>query len=144
MVEINNLPISELLPHKEPMILVDRVLEFQDDFIHVEVTIRPGIPFFEKGEVPAYVALEYMAQAIAAWNGILLRKYNYPPRIGFLLGTRKLTLHKTHFKEGEVLNIFGRSKYSDGEMASFECWIEIDGKQAAAASLNVFQPEGEK
>lgn len=139
----SHLPISDLLPHKDPMIMVDHVQDFQDDSIHVMLTIRPGIPFFENGEVPSYVAIEYMAQAVAAWNGLILRKYNLPPRIGFLLGTRKLTLTQPSFEEGDILHIFGQSKYSDGEMASFECRIEIAGKQVASANLNVFQPENQ-
>lgn len=143
MFTYTDLPMADILPHKDPMILVDKVMDFQDDFIHVTLSIRPGIPFYNQGKVPSYIALEYMAQAVAAWNGLILKKYNQPPRIGFLLGTRKLTLDRTSFKEGELLNIYGRSKYSDGEMASFECWIDIEGKQVALASLNVFQPQAE-
>ena len=91
--------------------------------------------------VPSYVAIEYMAQAIAAWNGLLSRKQGQKPRIGFLLGSRKLKLLTPCFKVGETLNVFGQSKYNDEEMASFDCWVERSGERVAEASLNVFQPK---
>ncbi|HUX79457.1 MAG TPA: hotdog family protein [Alphaproteobacteria bacterium] len=141
MAENIKYSIAELLPHAQPMILVDRVIAHREDFIHVAVTIRREAVFFENGEVPSYVCLEYMAQAIGAWNGLLARQHNEEPQIGFLLGSRQLTLYISSFKEGLELDIYGQAKYNDGEMAFFECWIECQGERLAQAGLNVFQPK---
>jgi predicted hotdog family 3-hydroxylacyl-ACP dehydratase len=138
-----NIPysIEELLPHAHPMILLDRVVTHRKDFIQAALTIRKESPFFENGEVPSYVSLEYMAQAIGVWNGLFARLHNKEPQVGFLLGSRQLTLYVSSFKEGLELDIYGEVKYNDGEMASFDCWIENQGLRLAQAGLNVFQPK---
>jgi predicted hotdog family 3-hydroxylacyl-ACP dehydratase len=134
-------PIENLLPHAPPMILLDRVEAYQDDFIHTSLTIRKDSPFLEEGSVPAYIALEYMAQTIAAWSGLIAQQQKQAPKIGFLLGTRRLVLDIPSFHTGETLDIYGRLNYTDGEIAAFDCWVEIKGARVVQASLNVFQPK---
>lgn len=133
--------ISELLPHDAPMVLIDRVVSYQSDFIHCQTTIHDHFPFCEEGSVPSYVGIEYMAQAVAAWNGLMARQQGSTPKIGFLLGTRRLDLPLPCFKVGEVLNIYGKMQYTGDEMGSFDCWIDVKGKRAAEARLNVYQPK---
>lgn len=138
-------PIKDLLPHDPPMILIDRVEEYDDTFIHASVTIQANSAFLEEGRVPAYVALEYMAQAVASWSGLMGRAHNQTPKVGFLLGTRRLELEVLSFQIGEKLDIYAKVNYSDGEIAAFDCWVEVNGKRVVQAGLNVFQPkDGEK
>lgn len=132
--------VGQYLPHKKPMILIDHVVSFGDDFIQTNVSINKSSVFFDGKGVPSYIALEYMAQSIAAWSGLKASSMNEPPKIGFLLGTRKLVLNVPFFKENEKLDIYGKQKYSDGELASFECWIEHKNIKYAEAILNVYQP----
>ena len=65
-----NFNITELLPHDPPMVLIDRVVSYQNDFVHCQVTIHQDSPFCKNGSVPSYIGIEYMAQAAAAWNGL--------------------------------------------------------------------------
>ncbi len=133
--------IAKFLPHDPPMVLLDELIDYQESTIQARVTLRKTSPFCnETGEIPSYIGLEYMAQAIAAWNGYRAHLENKKPQIGFLLGSRRLTLNVPCFKVGETLDIFGDCQYNDGEMASFFCWIEWDKKRVVEATLNVFQP----
>ena len=140
MIKDIDCPIADLLPHNHPLILIDRVVDYTEDTIHTIVNIRNDSPFFENGAIPSYIGLEYMAQTVGAWTGLMARQQNQEPKIGFLLGSRKLILNVPTFKEGSTLDIHGLVKYNDGEMGSFECWVEIDGEQVVQANLNVFQP----
>ncbi|MBW8309804.1 MAG: hypothetical protein K0M45_09285 [Candidatus Paracaedibacteraceae bacterium] len=141
MINYQDMCLVDVLPHKAPMILLDKIIEFRENLIHVSVTITQESLFLANDKVPAYVGLEYMAQAIAAWNGIVSRHSStFPPRIGFLLGTRNLKLHSPAFSIGTKLDIFGTCNYTDGEMGSFDCWIDHEGTQVASATLTVFQP----
>jgi 3-oxoacyl-[acyl-carrier-protein] synthase-1 len=132
--------IVKLLPHDAPMVLIDRVISYTEDSIHCQVNIHAHSPFCENREVPSYIAIEYMAQAIAGWNGMMAKKNNEQPKIGFLLGTRRMELNVPSFKIGDVLDVYGKALYIDGEMASFDCWIDIKGERVVHAGLNVFQP----
>jgi len=142
MIKNIDYPIADLLPHAPPMVLLDRVEAYQDDFIHTSLTIKESSAFFETDGVPAYIALEYMAQTVAAWNGLMSRQQGENPRVGFLLGARRLTLDVPVFKLGEQLHVYAQANYMDGEMAAFDCWIEINGVRVVQAGLNVFQPAG--
>ncbi len=141
MLDLSSLNILDIIPHKPPMALIDRVVDFTADSITVTVAITDQSLFFANGGVPSYVGIEYMAQAVAAWNGLMARQNNLSPGIGYLLGTRKMKLLIETFKEGSYLEIKGYCKFTDGEIASFDCSIHADGIDVASASLTVFQPQ---
>ena len=62
---------EELLPHAPPMVLLDRVLEWDDESILAELTIGPSTPFLDVGRgVPAHVGLEWMAQTCGLFAGL--------------------------------------------------------------------------
>ena len=52
------------------MLLIDRVIEHGPEHIVVEIDVGPHLPCYTQGWVPAYLAIEFMAQSIAAWAGI--------------------------------------------------------------------------
>ena len=133
--------IGKYLPHGEPMILLDELIECLEENVHATVTLTDESPFCEHGRIPSYVALEYMAQSIAAWNGYRAYEHQEEPKIGFLLGSRRLTLNVPSFLVGETLDIYGKCHYNDGEMAAFECRIERNRECIAEATLNVYQPK---
>ena len=61
----------------------------QAESIVARVTIRPDGLFFQPGRgVPSHVALEWMAQACAAFGGSEALDEGGAVKIGFLLGTR--------------------------------------------------------
>jgi predicted hotdog family 3-hydroxylacyl-ACP dehydratase len=93
--------------------------------------------------MPSYVGLEYMAQACGAHAGVLARDAGAPVRIGFLLGTRQYQTDRPWFRFGDRLTVSVSMTYSDNEMASFSCRIEIAGATVADAQLNVIQPRSD-
>ena len=129
------------------MVLIDGVESFDDagHSLVAFVKIRPDSPFFVLGiGVPSWVAIEYMAQAAAALVGRFdqLTSPDAPPRPGFLLGTRKLSLDLERFEDGATYRIFVGESFSDGDAAAFECRIsDSSGKVVASAILNAFRPQ---
>lgn len=89
--------IEKIVPHDAPMILIDELVDYQESGVHVRLKISPTSPFATKEGVPSYVGMEYMAQAIAAWDGYRTYLENMPPRVGFLLSSRNLNLHTSMF-----------------------------------------------
>ena len=136
-----------LLPQRPPMVLIDGVESFDDagHSLVAFIKITPDSPFFVLGSgVPSWVAIEYMAQAAAALVGRFdqLTAPGAPPRPGFLLGTRKLSLEIERFEEGATYHIFAGESFSDGDAAAFECRIsDSSGRVVASAILNAFRPQ---
>ncbi|KHD26212.1 3-hydroxydecanoyl-ACP dehydratase [Vibrio caribbeanicus] len=138
--------ISQLLPHDEPMILIDQAIDIQHDSIHCQVDIGPKNPFFDTQSktVPAYVGIEFMAQSIAAWSGYHAMKKGEQPPIGFLLGSRRYTSHCDTFQAGSRLDMYAEQLMEDNGMAVFSARIEIDSQVVASCQLNVYVPSQEK
>lgn len=133
--------IHSLLPHSGPMVLLDRVIRADEESLCAEVRIKPDSLFCTQGGVGAWVGLEYMAQAIAAYAGYTGRLRGEPIKIGFLLGTRRYECARSLFAVGSLLKVcVQRVLQSDDGLASFDCHIDDDHGQLANANLTVFQP----
>ncbi len=127
------------------MLLLDRVLEVGAGHIVTELTVRDdGLFSSSNGTVPAWVGMEYMAQAIAAVSGYQRRLQGQTIELGFLLGTRYYQCYVGHFRCGAVLQVRAE-KIMDAanDMSVFDCKIEGDGL-AANSMINVFLPRDSK
>jgi predicted hotdog family 3-hydroxylacyl-ACP dehydratase len=132
--------IAELLPHRPPMLLLDAVESVGDDSLVATVTISPESLFAEQDGVPAHIGLEYMAQACGALAGWLALEAGEPVGIGFLMGTRSMSIHRAWFAIGERLTISAVLVYRDELTAAMGARIEIGGDLVAEAQLTVYQP----
>lgn len=144
---MENLPLSELLPHAAPMILLSGYDEpTAEDAVVAHVDVTEASPFYEQalGGVPACVALEYMAQTMALLVGIRDRRCGRKPRIGFVLGSRKLETFVPCFRGGCRYRVRVNCTYADESFGSFDCVIEDEsGAPAARAIVTACQPDGE-
>lgn len=133
--------ISTIMPHGPPMVLLDRYVESDDASLTAEVDITDTSPFFEAGfGIPAYIGIEYIAQAISAFNGFAALTENKKITPGFLLGSRNVTLKTPYFPVGKTVRVFVNVSFNDGEMAVFEGEISLDGDVLVQARINAFQP----
>lgn len=133
--------IERVLPHSGAMRLIDRLLSFEEDRVAVEVRVPADGPFNEVAGMPAWVGVEYMAQAIAAWAGCRARQAGREPSVGFLLGTRRYTAHVGHFAPGARLRVEAvRELLGDNGLGMFACRIVQDGNELASANVSVFEP----
>lgn len=139
----NDRPIPEirsLVPQAGPMVLLDRVISVDGDSLLAEVCIRSNSLFFDVDGVGAWVGIEYMAQAIAAWAGYTARLRGEPVKIGFLLGTRRYECSRPVFALGSVLRVHVQCVFqNENGLGSFECFIDNEEARVATATLTVFQ-----
>lgn len=131
--------VAEVVPHSGRMILIDEILDYSSSSLTACVTIRQSSLFLTPDNaVPAWVGIEYMAQAIAAWAGVQARLRGEPVKAGYLLGSRHYQASHPAFALDETLTIIVNKQYHEGELAVFDC--RISGSQVAvSATLNVFQ-----
>jgi predicted hotdog family 3-hydroxylacyl-ACP dehydratase len=141
MPDIIDTQLERFMPHASPMILIDKIIAYTNDSVHAAVTIHQGSMFFANGAVPSYVAIEYMAQAIAAWNGLVNQDIGQKPPVGFLLGSRNIILDVADFKENDQIDIYCKVSYMADEIGCFTCQLAQNSTIVATAMLNVFQPQ---
>jgi predicted hotdog family 3-hydroxylacyl-ACP dehydratase len=132
-------PIVELVPHKPPMVLLDRVLSYSTDFVCCAVEIRPDSAFVQDGGVPAVVGMEYMAQCVAVFAGLNARENGQPARIGLLLGSRELRFDADLFPVGDRLTVEARRTWGENTLGSFACRVLRGTDVLVQGTLNVYQ-----
>jgi predicted hotdog family 3-hydroxylacyl-ACP dehydratase len=142
MAAVQYPPIEQLLPHRAPMILIDRMIDATNTASICEVTIGPQTLFIEPGGVPAFVGLEYMAQAVAAYGGYKSYLAGEAIAVGFLLGTPQLKTYCQFFDCGQTLQIQVTYVWGNNELMQFHCTIQdaSTGTLLQQAELNVFKP----
>ncbi|HEY4081795.1 MAG TPA: hotdog family protein [Burkholderiaceae bacterium] len=137
--------VEQLVPHAGRMSLLDQVLSSEGEGLVAELVISAEDLFFDSmgpgTGVGGWVGIEYMAQAVAAWAGVQVRREGGQPLIGFLLGSRKYESSRAAFAAGERLRIVVQREFqADNGLGQFDCRIEIDGETVASAKLTVFGP----
>jgi len=134
--------IADIVPHDPPMVLLDHFVSADDNGLIAEVFITDASPFYQDGQgVPAYVGVEYIAQAISAFNGLTNYLSNKAVKPGFLLGSRKVDLKCPYFPLGATLKIAVNVSFNDGEMAVFDGEIRVEDEVVVTARINAYQPE---
>lgn len=134
--------IARLIPHRGAMCLLDSVADQGPEWVETRVRVCADGPFGADGTVGAWVGIEYMAQAVAAFSGLRSHAAGDAPGIGLLVGTRAYHAGVGGFPAGAMLCVRAERRYeSDDGLASFACSIrDADGALLAEAALTVFQP----
>jgi predicted hotdog family 3-hydroxylacyl-ACP dehydratase len=138
-----DLPALEtLVPHRRPMLLLDRLLFDDGQRVRVGVTVRADALFVRQGAWPSWTGVELMAQAIAAWGGLRRTERGEAVRVGFLLGTRRYRGPVDGFPVGAQLTVEAEQELVTAQgLGVFACRILEGEVVRATASLNVFQPD---
>jgi len=130
--------ILEMIPHRYPFVLVDRVVEFigADELVAVKnVTINE--PFFqghypENPVMPGVLQLESMAQAAGI---LMLRRTANDGRTPFFMSADKVKFRKP-VRPGDQIVINAKITKSRGEkLAAAECSCSVDGQVVSSAEL---------
>lgn len=135
-------PIAELLPHAQPMLLLDRVVSSSIERFECEVELTEQSEFCEDGFIGSWVGLEYMAQTVAALASTRDLLHRRKVRMGLLLGTRSYVALVPRFAAGQTLRIQAKEVLFDPQGPSMvDCIIRDrdSGMEVARASLTLVQ-----
>ena len=133
--------VTELVPHRASMLLVDALLDCSDSQARALHEVAADAWYILDGGMPAWIGVELMAQTIAAVVGFQKRQSGRSPVQGYLLGTRRYRSTLPAFPVGSRLEIVARQQYrEDSGLGAFDCEIVLDGARVAHATLTVFEP----
>ena len=127
--------VSLLLPQQGPMRLLSRVLEHTpEQTVCAADTDRSELFREPDGTVPAWVALEYMAQCMAVHAGLAARSRGEAAQPALLLGSRRLRLRVDHFAAGCTLWVSARHHRGEQGLVAFDCEVRDEPGGALLAS----------
>lgn len=115
--EIMFLPVdaSRVIPHKPPMLLIDRLLKIGDRVSLSELTVRRDMIFVDdNGRLDDASYPEIISQAVAAQEGFRRIGGSNPLVEGFLLGVKKLEiLGESRVGDTLRISLFKASRFGD-------------------------------
>ncbi len=140
--------VSELVPHKGKMFLLNRVQCYSLETISIttEIDITREDLFYEEdlGGVPAWVAFEYMAQSISALSGIYGRSRGEKPKVGFIMSVNSFKANLPVFKVGETVVVTVRQTIRMDMAVTFDGTAKVGETLAVTATLNTVEVENPK
>ncbi len=120
--------------------MVERLLAIDDHRARCALTVRDNNPFIDaRNELPGWVGVELMAQAIALFAGYHCLLRDEAVRVGYLLGSRQYSCHTSAFGVGSELLIEIEQEYHNEGMGLFYCRILHGDTELASARLNTYQ-----
>lgn len=145
---MNKYDLTKIIPQRAPMIFLSDVQEFdyENQSLIARVDVHDDDLLFDKklGGIPSWASLEFMAQAVASFVGLsdLHNNPNASPVVGFVLGSRRLSVSKPVYLLGHSYFVHVKSLFCDSNIASFDCNIvDADNNVIAAGALNAFRPD---
>jgi len=137
MIDIN---VADILPHDGDMMLLDKVLDYDEHSLVAETVVRDDGLFGDGNRVPAWLGIEYMAQTVAAHGGMMRYLAGKPITLGFLVGTRRYDSNISEFAVGTRLTIKVEFLMDNQGLCVFVCQINGTGIDISA-KLNVYLPD---
>lgn len=134
-------------PHQSPMLLLDRVLSYQEapPSLEAELDVGPGSVFFDPARqlIPGWIGFEYIAQSIAVLAGLIQRVRGEEPRLGFIMGVRDFETFSEGFRLGDKVSVRIRQVFREGPVAVFEGDVLVKEQLAARGILNTIEADSE-
>ena len=135
---LNKKQISELLPHREPMLLIDELYDIKKLFSATAVVNVKEDSFFVNGHfpgqpvMPGVLIVESFGQAAAALTAHGLDKSTYENKLVFLMGVEKARFRNPVIPDCE-LNLEIEAIRSHGRVWKYKGTAKVEGKRMADA-----------
>ncbi len=137
-VALNKQQIIELLPHREPMLLIDELINIKKLFSATAIVNVKKTSFFVQGHfpgnpvMPGVLIVEAFGQAAAALTASGIDKKEYENKLVFLMGIEKARFRNPVIPDCKLeLNI--EATRSHGRVWKYKGEAYVDGKKMADA-----------
>ncbi|MGH8456753.1 MAG: 3-hydroxylacyl-ACP dehydratase [Stenotrophobium sp.] len=133
---------EQVLPHRYEALLVDAV-SYGADYGRASLTVREKSPYCDGIHgIPAWVGVEYMAQALGVFSGVELLQAGQAVKIGLLIGTRRYESSVPAFALGTHLTITAKLlSREDRDIYVFACEISDGQRVLARGDIKAFRPD---
>ena len=131
-------PIAMLMPHREPMVLLDRVVDWAPGKVECAVVVRDGARFVEDGRLDAPYTIEHMAQTVAVCLGYEAYRGGRGVRVGMIVSCRSFEAHEHAAPVGEALRVLASRDRGNDTLSHFQCEVRAGDRPFARSTLTLF------
>ena len=134
--------IESLLPHRGPMLFVDRIVGEADDGLTCSARIPAGCALVERGQAPAVAALEAAAQTAGVWEALRAsRAGESAARMGFLVSARDVELYETGVPADAPLMASVRLAAHAGSLAHYAVEVSCETHPVLRGTIGAYLEE---
>lgn len=134
-------PITDLVPHGEPMLMLEEMVAWEPGVAECRMTVRQHGPFVVEGQVDSVVTLEIMAQAVAACLGYEAFIGGEGVRVGMIVGCRSMELARAAIPVGAQLRVHARRLRGNETVSNFVCEVVDGDGPIASAQMTLFHAD---
>jgi 3-hydroxyacyl-[acyl-carrier-protein] dehydratase len=133
--------ITQFIPHRDPFVMVDNLLEYSPEQVVSGFEIRPNNILVTDGYFQEAGIIENIAQTVALHAGYEAIKKKLPPRVGFIaaiknfklfnlvpIGQELITTATVTHNMVDMLIINGKSEYLGVPVATCEMRLFLEKK----------------
>jgi predicted hotdog family 3-hydroxylacyl-ACP dehydratase len=140
-MSIENIRIEDLIPHRNGMKLVDKILEINDQTARTSSVVTQNWPLDEAGLLSPLILVELVAQTSGVHEGWKARREGKAGTSGWLVGIKRADFFTDSIKPGTVLTTTVRTLYALQTYAVFTGTVEAASEILAQVELQVFREE---
>jgi len=133
-------PLTELIPHRPPMLFVERILGEADDGVTLLGRVPARCALVTRGSAPALVALEAAAQTTAVWEALLRSRDSGEPSVrnGYLVSLKGVVLHRPTIPADADLHISIRLLAAAPPLTTYDVDVVVLGELALRGTIGTF------
>lgn len=135
---------ADLITHRPPMLLIDHIDQWGSDWLECLIDHQPGCSFANnENQIPSWLSLEYMCQAIAALEGTQRLARGKNIAMGFVMGSKRLEASVPYFNVGQRLRVRVEEEMKNQtSLGVYACKImDDDNNILAKARIKAIMPE---
>ncbi|KJD33748.1 ABC transporter permease [Tamlana sedimentorum] len=140
-MNLSEINISELLPHRPPFLMVDKVISIDDERVSAQFFIKESSIFNDNGRFAEAGLIEHAAQTCSCIVGKSFYDNKSTVKlIGFISAIKKVTIYSlpkintTITSQASLISRFDADDYS---LCNIECAISQDDKELVSCNLNL-------
>ncbi len=138
---LSDLSLEDLLPHRGPMLLVEKVLEVDAEHAVTLSRVASSWPMADESGVHPLILIELAAQTAGVCNGWdrVQKKGLDSDKMGWLVGIKKAEVSIDHLLLGSEIISSAENSYKFESLREVACRQHLDGKLISTMILQLFQ-----
>jgi predicted hotdog family 3-hydroxylacyl-ACP dehydratase len=133
-------PLRELIPHRPPMLFVERILGEAEDGATCLGRVPGACALVASGSTPAFVALEAAAQTAAVWEALRRSRETgtREARMGYLVSLEDVVLHRRTIPADADLIATVRLVATAPPLATYAVDVAVEGGLALRGTIGTY------
>ena len=132
--------ILELIPQREPMVMVDEFLGMGEAVSKTRFTVREDNLFVDNGQLSECGMIEHIAQSAATRIGYIFKSKNEPVPIGYIGSVNDFIISRA-VKPGETIETTVKVLQEVLNITLIEARCYINDKEVASSKMKIFIKE---